>query len=114
VKRWLFAKAEPVVFWQLAQWQRTGPLSVPVMVYWIDWQRHEPDNVVGDDILRFVVVVSKADAWKSLSPPKSMTSAIKTVKLERLSNFPFLSCSCIPSLEKVYRGQYLLQDPIMC
>lgn len=57
VKRWLFAKEEPVVFWQLEQWQRTGPLSVPVTVYWMDWQRQEPDIEVGEGILEADVVM---------------------------------------------------------
>lgn len=66
VKRWLFAKDEPVVFWQLEQWQRTEPLSVPVIVYWMDWQRQEPDIEGGEVILESVVALEMLIACESL------------------------------------------------
>lgn len=45
--RKLLANAEPVVFWQLLQWQSTVPRGEPVTVYLVDPQRQEPVIVVG-------------------------------------------------------------------
>jgi hypothetical protein len=45
--RRLLANVEPVVFWQLLQWQSTVPRGEPVTVYLVDPQRQEPVIVVG-------------------------------------------------------------------
>jgi hypothetical protein len=44
--RRLLANVEPVVFWQLLQWQSTVPRGEPVTVYLVDPQRQEPVIVV--------------------------------------------------------------------
>jgi hypothetical protein len=65
-----------VVFWQLEQWQRTGPLSVPLRVYWTDWQRHEPDIEVGEVILDVAVLIAQRWARENRPRQELMTSVI--------------------------------------